>query len=114
MKDKYDREIDRIRAEVECAEDLQDVIGSHWGGGGYSDQYSLFQYCTPNGRITDGCGCLTQVKSKERSACTKELTKMIRKDDRIHKSWDDIKSIDELQAYAELQRYMDVNIRRQP
>lgn len=111
--DKYDEAIEYLVARPE-------ETGNAWIRGALG--VGLFGFCTPDGRIHPGCGCLTMVKSGPEVAFTSSLTDAIRADNRIHEEISDLTkallSTDSpdarraiLQPYAEWQRRMDREIR---
>ena len=96
--DKYDEDIAYL---TEHPEEIQDA----WGNACTHDHGSLFMWIGETTASGGLCGCLTQIRHEGMQACTKELTKLIRADDRIPKNED--VAPDNFYVFAEWQRRVD-------
>lgn len=96
--DKYDEQVKYLTRYPRC-------IYRAWMAG-----RCLFACVSPGGFVFGGhagfVGCLTQIKCGSAEACTKELTKAIRADDRIPCSPHDI-AVGHLPILAEWRRRID-------
>jgi len=114
--DKYDEAIEWL---VEHPDELWPM----WSGPSGGDAGCLFEFCSaepdmsvvPNGEM---CGCLVMIRESDTySAWTPELTDEIRADDRLPRSFTDLKGLRgdalraALQPFAEWQRRLDKEIR---
>lgn len=97
-----------VKYLTERPDDIQRAWKSPLGNRGGS----LFRFVSKSGFMEyNACGCLTQVASGIRDACTPELTEAIRADSRIPHD-PNLITVDNLHVFAEWQRRIDKELNR--
>lgn len=109
VKDRYDLEIEDIKAAVARGKSEEDVIYSHWTG--HAELGGLFSYCSPDrapfaSAPSRVCGCLTQIRfHRDFHSSDSKLTKAIRRSS-LPGNTLNVK-ISHLSRFARWQRKMD-------
>jgi len=116
LKDKYEKQIDRLMA-IEGEKEFKRDVLNDWAIG-----KPLFQFLTPSGKwINSEClnhndrstGCPVMIRMGCDEAWTDELTDMVRDNELIPARQDSIKQDREvLEEFARIQRHADATLER--
>lgn len=114
-RDAYDDAVEYLTANPADIKSAW-LVPPPWTSAEIAQAHCLFGHVTPDRQcMFDGreCGCITQIRGIEMSACRGDLTIAIREDSRLPDFSNDIK-VEHLPIFAEWQRRLDRELNRTP
>lgn len=129
--DRYDQEVDRLCEYLEDYYEFKAALQLAWEAQITDNRKKfyatspLFSYCTPDRLnvsvcpVGEGrCGCVTQVKAADYfdyyDGVDFDVRKLIRQDEHLPGSLNQIKTREQLEHLADVQRRIDVLLNREP